>query len=169
MKRQQPLVMSRTMTLESGGTITLAASLDVFLLNPKDRAFVFSMIDQFDDYGGSPAAVEPRRGRKPRATPKPERKPAPVPRPAKPPRPTRAPTRIAAPDAGVSPLIAARDQAILESLRRGAKNTVDLRAVLPAEPGQTEEQRERACSNALTRLRMKGQIKPVDGGGWALA
>ncbi|HEX8983971.1 MAG TPA: hypothetical protein VF767_01015 [Bryobacteraceae bacterium] len=44
--------MTRTVRLKSGGTVTLAASLDLFALGAEDRAFVFDLIDRMQKYGG---------------------------------------------------------------------------------------------------------------------
>lgn len=41
---------SRVVTLVSGGTLTLAASIDLFSLIPEDRRFVFELIDKLDGY-----------------------------------------------------------------------------------------------------------------------
>ena len=41
---------SKTVRLQSGGTLTLSATLDLFALNPNDRKFVFDLIDQLDGY-----------------------------------------------------------------------------------------------------------------------
>ena len=41
---------SRTISLASGGTITVSASIDVFKLSPSDRAFVFGLIDKLAEY-----------------------------------------------------------------------------------------------------------------------
>ena len=47
----QPTVgTSRSIELKSGGTLTLSASLDLFSLNPADRAYVFGLIDKLDEY-----------------------------------------------------------------------------------------------------------------------
>jgi hypothetical protein len=61
-----------------------------------------------------------------------------------------------------------RDAAILAQLRKGPATVGDLRKVMPKEADLDDEQQERACSNALSRLRLKGQIKATDDG-WALA
>lgn len=44
-------------------------------------------------------------------------------------------------------------------LKQGTATFADLLAVLPKERGQTAAQRTRACSNGLTRLRLKKAIK----------
>jgi hypothetical protein len=41
---------SRTVTLASGGTLTISASLDLFALSADDRKFVFQLIDQLESY-----------------------------------------------------------------------------------------------------------------------
>jgi hypothetical protein len=41
---------SRIVLLKSGGTLTLAASIDLFKMSPSDRTFVFSLIDKLDSY-----------------------------------------------------------------------------------------------------------------------
>jgi hypothetical protein len=41
---------SRTVRLQSGGTLTLSATLDLFKLNSGDRKFVFDLIDQLEGY-----------------------------------------------------------------------------------------------------------------------
>jgi hypothetical protein len=41
---------SRVVELKSGGTLTLAATLDLFALTPEDRKFVFYLIDKLEDY-----------------------------------------------------------------------------------------------------------------------
>jgi hypothetical protein len=40
-----------TVTLASGGTLTLALSVDLFALSENDRKFVFGLIDQVTGYG----------------------------------------------------------------------------------------------------------------------
>ena len=40
----------RVITLESGGTLSLIASIDLFQLTPSDRTFVFGLIDAFEKY-----------------------------------------------------------------------------------------------------------------------
>lgn len=47
---------SRTLSLDSGGTLTLSASTKFMALTASDRKFVFDLIDKFDEYetqGGS--------------------------------------------------------------------------------------------------------------------
>lgn len=41
---------SKTVELESGGTLTLSATLDLFSLSSEDRKFVFKLIDELDQY-----------------------------------------------------------------------------------------------------------------------
>lgn len=41
---------SKMVSLQSGGTLTLSATLDLFALNPDDRKFVFELIDKLDGY-----------------------------------------------------------------------------------------------------------------------
>ena len=41
---------SKTVRLQSGGTLTLSATLDLFSLNSEDRKFVFEFIDKLDTY-----------------------------------------------------------------------------------------------------------------------
>lgn len=48
---------SREVQLRSGGTLTIAASIDLFQLNPDDRAFVFGLIDKLDAYEKESNAV----------------------------------------------------------------------------------------------------------------
>jgi hypothetical protein len=49
---------SKTVRLQSGGTLTLSATLDLFSLNTDDRKFVFELIDKLDGYQ-QPALVRP--------------------------------------------------------------------------------------------------------------
>jgi hypothetical protein len=42
---------SKSVDLQSGGTLTLSATLDLFALNADDRNFVFELIDKLDNYG----------------------------------------------------------------------------------------------------------------------
>lgn len=46
----QPGGTTRTVTLKSGGTLTVSAALDVFSLLPADREFVFGLIDKLKEY-----------------------------------------------------------------------------------------------------------------------
>jgi len=73
------------------------------------------------------------------------------------------------PDRTASDVVVARDAAILRELKKGTRAFAALCEVMPTEPGQTEEQRSRACSNALTRLRLKKEIRATDNGEWELA
>jgi Family of unknown function (DUF5343) len=41
---------SKTVRLQSGGTLTLSATLDLFRLNSEDRKFVFELIDKLEGY-----------------------------------------------------------------------------------------------------------------------
>lgn len=41
---------SREVELESGGKLTISATLDIFLLSPEDRSFVFELIDKLAKY-----------------------------------------------------------------------------------------------------------------------
>lgn len=65
-------------------------------------------------------------------------------------------------------VVHARDAAILAKLRKGPATIDDLRKAIPKEADLDDQQHGRACSNALTRLRLKGQIKQTEDG-WALA
>jgi len=49
---------SKTVRLQSGGTLTLSATLDLFALNTEDRKFVFELIDKLNGYQ-QPALVRP--------------------------------------------------------------------------------------------------------------
>lgn len=44
--------ISKTVRLRSGGTLTVAASLDLFTLAAEDRQFVFDLIDRLQNYEG---------------------------------------------------------------------------------------------------------------------
>jgi hypothetical protein len=46
----KPEGTSRSVSLSSGGTLTLSATLDLFALNASDRAFVFGIIDKLEEY-----------------------------------------------------------------------------------------------------------------------
>ena len=48
--RRKPTKESRSITLKSGGTLTLFATTKFMALNTADRAFVFSLIDQLLEY-----------------------------------------------------------------------------------------------------------------------
>jgi hypothetical protein len=41
---------SKTVRLQSGGTLTLSATLDLFALNSEDRKFIFGLIDSLEGY-----------------------------------------------------------------------------------------------------------------------
>jgi Family of unknown function (DUF5343) len=41
---------AKSVTLKSGGVLTLSATLDLFALNAEDRKFVFELIDKLDTY-----------------------------------------------------------------------------------------------------------------------
>jgi len=45
-----PAGTSKSVTLASGGALTLSATLDLFSLNPADRKFVFELIDKLEEY-----------------------------------------------------------------------------------------------------------------------
>lgn len=49
---------SREVKLKSGGTLSLAASVDLFQLSPEDRTFVFGLIDALNKYEESNAKKE---------------------------------------------------------------------------------------------------------------
>lgn len=49
---------SKTVRLQSGGTLTLSATLDLFSLNSEDRAFVFGFIDKLDGYNQPESKTE---------------------------------------------------------------------------------------------------------------
>jgi hypothetical protein len=53
-----PSGTSRVVELKSGGTLTLAASLDLFQLSPADRTFIFGLIDKLDAYVKEGAAEQ---------------------------------------------------------------------------------------------------------------
>jgi len=63
--------------------------------------------------------------------------------------------------------VKARDASILHALASGPKSAAVLRDGMPNEPGLSAEQRDMACSNALTRLGIKKQVRQVEDG-WAL-
>jgi hypothetical protein len=68
------------------------------------------------------------------------------------------PPRIprAASAVGVTTVVAARDEALLTALKRhGLMRRDKLAGYMPAEPNQTDEQREGAFRNALSRLKAK--------------
>jgi hypothetical protein len=45
-----PSGTAKSVSLASGGTLTLSATLDLFSLNATDRTFVFSIIDKLEEY-----------------------------------------------------------------------------------------------------------------------
>lgn len=51
---------SKTVRLQSGGTLTLSATLDLFALNTADRKFVFELIDRLDGYAQPVEKTETR-------------------------------------------------------------------------------------------------------------
>jgi hypothetical protein len=57
-EKKHPQGTSRVVSLASGGTLTLAASLDLFSLSPDDRKFVFELIDKLDGYEKEHAQTE---------------------------------------------------------------------------------------------------------------
>lgn len=65
-------------------------------------------------------------------------------------------------------VVKARDAAILARLHIGPATLEQLVTVLPAEPGESETDRQVACSSALIRLRVKKQITAA-AGNWAIA
>ena len=65
-------------------------------------------------------------------------------------------------------VVQARDAAIKARLRKGPAPFAALRDAMPHEPDLTDDQKTRACANALTRLRVKKEITQVEDG-WALA
>lgn len=78
--------------------------------------------------------------------------------------------KAAAPASPVgSDTIAARDAAILDRLRKGPADSGDLRKAMPHEPDLTDEQRDSAYRNAMTRLRVKEKIRTAPDGRWRLA
>jgi hypothetical protein len=84
-----------------------------------------------------------------------------------------APATTKGPGAGATPataeIVQARDAAILGALKKGKKPFGTLRDAMPVEDGQDDSQRRQACSNALTRLRIKKQVRSTDDGEWELA
>ncbi len=50
-----PAGTSKSVSLKSGGTLTLSATLDFFALNSADRKFVFELIDKLDEYAQASA------------------------------------------------------------------------------------------------------------------
>lgn len=49
---------SRTVTLASGGSLTVSATIDVFSLSQADREFVFALIDKLKEYEATTAAED---------------------------------------------------------------------------------------------------------------
>jgi len=49
---------AKTVQLQSGGSLTLTATLDLFSLNPGDRKFVFDLIDKLEEYERLSAKTE---------------------------------------------------------------------------------------------------------------
>jgi hypothetical protein len=49
---------SRSLTLKSGGTITLAVNVNLFELNKEDRTFVLGLIDQMSEYAQATTSEE---------------------------------------------------------------------------------------------------------------
>ena len=49
---------AKTVRLQSGGTLTLSATLDLFALNSADRKFVFDLIDKLEAYAQPPEVSE---------------------------------------------------------------------------------------------------------------
>jgi hypothetical protein len=49
-KRDLNTGTSKTVSLKSGGTLTISATLDLFALNSTDRNFVFGLIDELETY-----------------------------------------------------------------------------------------------------------------------
>ena len=45
--------IQKTVTLQGGGTLKLAASFDLFALSQTDRAFVFELIDRVKNFDGA--------------------------------------------------------------------------------------------------------------------
>jgi hypothetical protein len=58
---QTPAGDSRSLTLRSGGTVTLAVSVNLFDLSKEDRAFVLKLIDEMSDYDLG-AGKQPQEG-----------------------------------------------------------------------------------------------------------
>jgi hypothetical protein len=46
----KPNGTAKSVTLQSGGTLTISATLDLFALNAADRKFVFELIDKLEEY-----------------------------------------------------------------------------------------------------------------------
>jgi hypothetical protein len=47
---EAPSTLSRTVELRSGGTLTLAAAVDLFSISPEDRRFLFELVDRMQAY-----------------------------------------------------------------------------------------------------------------------
>jgi hypothetical protein len=45
-----PPALARTVELRSGGTLTLAAAVDLFSISPEDRRFLFELVDRMQAY-----------------------------------------------------------------------------------------------------------------------
>jgi hypothetical protein len=54
----RPTGTSKTVRLQSGGMLTLSATLDLFALNSDDRKFVFELIDKLEGYSQPVIATE---------------------------------------------------------------------------------------------------------------
>lgn len=54
----RPHGTSKTIRLQSGGTLTLSATLDLFSLNAGDRKYVFELIDKLEGYAQPSASEE---------------------------------------------------------------------------------------------------------------
>lgn len=52
---------AKTVQLQSGGTLTISATLDLFALNTGDRKFVFDLIDKLEEYEKSSASTQKTR------------------------------------------------------------------------------------------------------------
>ena len=113
-----------------------------------------AIIERLQTLGGAPAT---------RRAPKPARRPeAPAPKVARKKPTTRQVDRPAVEPGSPAERAQRRDDAILARLARGPLPYADLLSALPAEPGRTDEQRRRDCSNALFRLKTRGQIRQSD-------
>ncbi len=56
---EHPAGTSKTVRLQSGGMLTLSATLDLFSLNPEDRKFIFELIDKLEGYAQPDEAPSP--------------------------------------------------------------------------------------------------------------
>ena len=54
-----PLGTSKTVRLQSGGDLVLSATLGIFSLNPKDRKFIFELIERLEEYENALPPAEP--------------------------------------------------------------------------------------------------------------